>query len=220
MLSACPEIELVAAVSHGQIAVWADEQWTSIDLVIVDAADEAAPVDHFPGVAVVKRIRAVAARPLPVIAVVTGHYANDGLRHRMAAAGADFFFERAELRSREQLVELVLHPDQFRRGVPAVSDRGVPRRLGVTNRTEVDELVAYVDRHGLGPAFDDQDPHMDDSRSRTWKSHYQAIGAAAHIKPMNISTGCPPGGNQNAPSVRQLRAIYRWAARVKKTGGL
>lgn len=205
----------MAAVDHAVALDWTDE-WRAVDVVIVDAADEGQHGDHFPGVEVVRQIRACQADPPPVVIVVTGHFMNDGLRFRMAKAGADFYFFRGNLRSDERLLEVVLHPERFRRGVPPVLDAERQRLLGISDATQVDELLGYAREFGLADALDPDDPTRDEPRGRHWLRHRKALADAGHVDPVNITTGDPPRRNQKHASWRQLRAIYGWSARVQE----
>lgn len=204
----------MGTLDHGEALVWSD-QWQHVDVVLVDAADEHASGNQFPGVDVVRRIRACQGENRPVVHVVTGHFLNDGLRHRMAEAQADFFFLRSDLRSVEALHDVVLNPERYRRGVPPVADPSGRLGLGITARSRVEEFVTYVEDHGLAGALDPLCPSRSDPRSRRWLRHRQEIAKAARIAPVNLSTGEAPYGNQSSPSLRQLRGIYGWAAKVR-----
>jgi CheY-like chemotaxis protein len=211
-LRASPAIELVAAIGHQEALAWQHE-WAGADVVIVDAADEGSTADHFPGVKVVRRIRSCAG-DRPTIVVVTGHFMNDGLRHRMADARADFFFLRANLRSAEGLRDVVLRPEAYRRGVPPVENVEMRRLLGVTDDADVENLVGYVDDHGLEDAFDPGAYKRREPRSRVWARHRRAITESSGITPRNVTTGGIPTKAQRWASMRQLSRIYRWAARI------
>ena len=181
-------------------------------MVVVDAADEGRAGDQFPGVAVVRRVRSAAGRG-PLVVVVTGHYLHDGLRHRMAEAGADFFFLRSELRSPESLVDVVLHPEHHRRGVPDVADADVPGVLGIAPGSDVEAFVGWVDGQGLGPALDGGDR----PRSRRWARARREAAEAGGVEPRNLTTGDAPR-NQPTPSIRQLARLWEWAARIRRPG--
>lgn len=210
-LSDRPDIELVAAFDHNASLDW-DEEWQHIDVVVVDAADEDLAGDQFPGVRVVQHIRSCQGAHRPIVIVVTGHFLNDGLRHRMAKADADFFFLRANLRSAETLADVLLHPDQYRRGVPALADPDRRRALGITERSRVEELITYVDRYGLQEGLDLQ---RDDPRSRRWLRHRRQIADASQIEAVNLTTGATPYGKRLCPSLPQLGAVYRWLAKIR-----
>ncbi len=82
--------------------------------------------------------------------VVTGHYLHDGLRHRMADADADFFFLRSDLRSPADLVDVIVNPERYRRGVAPVADIEGARALGLDRGADVERFVAYVEGQGPG----------------------------------------------------------------------
>jgi hypothetical protein len=182
-------------------------------VVVVDAADEGRAGDQFPGVAVVRAVRsATAAAPRgPLVIVITGHYLHDGLRHRMAEAGADFFFLRSDLRSPETLVDVVLHPDRHRRGVPGVADPATRAGLGVDASSDVESFVGWVEGHGVAAAM----AGGSRQRSRRWAHVRRHAADAGGIRPRNLTTGDAPRG-QSTPSIRQLARLWEWAARIRR----
>lgn len=208
------ETDLVGALSHAEAMAWC-EQWRDVDAVVLDAADERLDGDQFPGVAVARRIRCCSGPDRPVIIVVTGHYLHDGLRHRMAGAGADLFFYRRDLFTPERLVDVAIHPERYRRGVPRPTNAAGARALGIGEHARIDELVTYVDEQGLASALDPAKPLREDPRSRRWMRHRAAIAEASGLKPVNITTGDAPR-NARWPSIRQLRRAWAWAARVER----
>jgi CheY-like chemotaxis protein len=215
-IRSAPALELVAAFGHDEALAWKGS-WATVDVVVVDAAAEDRPGDQFPGVTVVRRVRSRAGRG-PLIVVVTGHYLHDGLRHRMAEAEADFFYLRSDLRSPDALVDVVLHPDRHRRGVPPVTDRHAPDLLGVGTGSDVESFVGWVDDEGLGPNFEVGERPRDQPRSRRWAHVRRQAAQAGRIEPRNLTTGDAPRG-QKTPSIRQLARLWEWAARVRRPGG-
>ncbi len=214
-LRSSPAIEVVGAFGHGDALAWPGD-WSDVGVVVVDAADESAAGDQFPGVGVVRHVRAATAASAlrPVVVVVTGHYLHDGLRHRMAEADADFFFLRSELRSPEALLDVVLHPERFRRGVVPVADDGSGRALGLGPEADIEAFLGYVEAHGLGPSLD-PDASRPDRRSRRWLRHREGMTAAGGIEPVNLTTGDRPR-DQDIPSIRQLSRLWAWAARIRR----
>jgi hypothetical protein len=157
-----------------------------VDVLVVDAADEGRVADQFPGVAVVRRARAAGSAGRPTIVVVTGHYLHDGLRHRMRAAGADFYFLRSDQRSPEALLDVVLRPDRYRRGVPDVAEPGRRRLLGIGPRADVEAFVELVEREGVGAELDSTAGPRPRPRSRRWSRFRREAAAAGR---WNRSTG-------------------------------
>lgn len=209
-----PDLELVGAFDHDSALAWTGD-WSTVDIVVVDAAHEGRAGDQFPGVAVVRRVRAAAARRQPLVVVVTGHYLHDGLRHRMAAAGADFYYLRSDLRSPVALLDVVLRPERHRRGVPPVAEADVLKTLGVDGRSDVESFVGWVEDAGLGPALaGDAGGGRDAPRSRRWARVRRDAARAGGIEARNLTTGDAPRG-QATPSIRQLARIWEWAARVR-----
>lgn len=208
---------MAAAFGHSEARAWSGD-WAEIAVVVVDAADESSTGDQFPGVGVVLHIRAATAgRSRPTIVVVTGHFLHDGLRHRMADADADFFFLRSDLRSPDALIDVVLHPEHYRRGVAPEVDAGGGRLLGVGPDADVEGFVSYVEAEGLAPSLE-PDAGRPDPRSRRWLRHRRGMAAAGRIEPVNLSTGDRPR-DQELPSIRQLARLWEWAARVRRPEG-
>ncbi|MGH9223496.1 MAG: hypothetical protein ACRD2W_06845 [Acidimicrobiales bacterium] len=212
-IEASAEVELVATLHHGEALAWTDE-WHGVDAVVVDAADEQRVGDQFPGVAVVRRVRSVVTDRRLLVVVVTGHSLHDGLRHRMADADADLFFNRSDIASAATLVEVILHPERWRR-VDAATAVGPLPNLGI-ERADVDQFVAYVEEHGLEGALDPDQPARADPRSRRWLRHRREISKVARIEPVNLTTGNRPL-EWEAPSIRQLSRIWAWAARIGRS---
>jgi hypothetical protein len=188
-----------------------------VDVLVVDAADEARAADQFPGVGVVRRARAAGSDGRPLVIVVTGHYLHDGLRHRMRAAGADFYFLRSDLRTPEALVDVVLNPDRYRRGVPGLAEPGRRRLLGIGPDTDVEPFVDLVETAGLGSALAGTDGMREQPRSRRWGRFRREAAGAAGVAAVNLTTGQRPQG-QDTPSIRQLSRLWEWAARVRRPG--
>jgi hypothetical protein len=217
-LGGAAAVHLVAAFpGHDHAMAW-DGDWGGVDALVVDAADEGLAGDQFPGVALVRSVRAAPGGERPLVIVVTGHYLHDGLRHRMAAAGADFFFLRSDLRSAEALVDVVLHPERHRRGVPSVADPETRDLLGIAASSDVESFVAWVEGEGLGPSMASGPGSRDQPRSRRWARVRRAAAAAGRIEPRNLTTGDAPR-DQATPSIRQLGRLWEWAARVRRPNG-
>jgi hypothetical protein len=189
-----------------------------VETVIVDAADEHLAGDQFPGVSVVRQIRTYQGDRRPNVVIVTGHFDNDGLRQCMAEVGADFFFMRSDLRKAEDLIDIVLSPSNYRRGVPPISDKAGARKFGITPRSRMSDLVSYVAQHGLEADLNPTGPARDDARSRRWLRHRQAMADLSHLEPINLTTGQPPRRNQHTPSWTQFAQALRWASKVDQSG--
>ena len=205
---------MLAAIGHDR-ALRERQLWTDVDVVLLDAADEGRAGDHFPGVGVVRHIRSNAGDSVPTVVVVTGHFFDDGLRHRMAEVGADFFFLRPEIRSSEKLIDIVLNPKRYRRGVPEVSDKVGVGLLGITGGSVIEGFVGYVEANELEATLNGVDRAGASQSRRSLLRHRKGLAKASGIETLNISTGFPPGEFQKSPSMRQVRKIWAWAARVK-----
>ena len=192
---------------------WGDE-WSGVDLVFIDAADERRVGDQFPGVAVVRRIRAECPTAGPLLVVVTGHTLHDGLKYRMAQAKADLFFYRSDLVTADELIDVVLHPERYRRRVPPVADAHRQWALGLGLHGDVNRLVDYVEDNDLSAQLDPDGPGRETPRSRRWVRHRRAMAEAGGIEPVNMTTGDLPRA-WDAPSIRQLGRLWTWAARIR-----
>lgn len=210
-MASSPLIDVVGAFDHAAALSWSDE-WADVDIVIVDAAAEDSDGDQFPGVAVVRQIRAHSSDHRPVIVVVTAHTLHDGLRHRMARADADFFFFRGDLRAVEHLVDLVTHPESYRRLEVDGSQSG-GSSLGIGPGSDIEGFVAYVEEHGLQQSLSPTNGDRAAPRSRRWIHHRRALAEVSRIVPVNVTTGDRPRG-QDVPSIRQLARVWAWAARI------
>ena len=212
-LNSSPLIQILGAFDHDAALDWSGE-WADVDVVLLDAADESRAGDQFPGVAVVRRVRERGGRR-PLIVLVTSPYLHDGLRHRMAGAGVDFYFLRSDLRSTDALLDVVLHPDRHRRGVPDVTDPNARRALGVDGTSDVESFVGWVEGQGLGPALAGGQGSRSVPRSRRWARLRRDAANAGHIEPRNMTTGGMPL-DQPTPSIRQLGRLWQWAARIRR----
>ncbi len=215
LLSSHADIEIVAALDHTAALAW-KSRWNNVDVVIVDAADETLAGDQFPGIEVVCRVREHAAPAHPTVVVLTGHFLDDGLRHRMWEAGADFYYSRTEITTGEMLQTVVLRPGDQRR-VPTPADANRLAALGVTPASSVNDFVRHVERDALAVTLDSsarmkQGPAPE--RSRWWYRLRVALSRSGKFRAVNAD-GASPHRDQDLPSVAQLRRIYEWAARSK-----
>ena len=116
-------VEVVAAFGHAAAIDAGADVWEGTDVALVDAWDQHAEFDHFPGVAVVEAIRRRRSPEQTRVVIVTGHVFNRMLRTRMLRAGADCVFSHADvadlpmllaalLRSREPHARLNIDPGQ------------------------------------------------------------------------------------------------------------
>lgn len=210
LLSAGDRIVVVGALSHAGAMDWAGD-WSDVDVALVDAADDRAERDQFPGVRVVERMRREAGRRLTIVAV-TGHFFDDAIRRRMWEAGADFFYHRSELADSRVLVKVVLEPEAGRR-VPPARDPEAQIGLGVTGATRVNRAVAHaVDRDLARTLTERGDP-----RSRRWLRLRREFNREARLTPMTAE-GNIPDRAQDLPSLPQIGRFLAWATRVKDRG--
>jgi CheY-like chemotaxis protein len=207
LLAEDPSVDVVACLTHTE-ALERPERWDSVDVVLVDAADERNRDDHFPGVAVVEAVRRRRPRPRIVILVVTGHFFDDAVRRRMREAQADFYYHRADLADASALRDAVLHPDTHRR-VPGPLRPEALFAHGVTGDTRVNRAVDYAREHGLAPGQGD-----DGRPRRAWQRLRREFNREARLSPVTVD-GRPPERAQSLPSRRQMARFLAWAMRVK-----
>jgi hypothetical protein len=198
-----------ATATHDVAVGWTDE-WTGVDVVVVDAGDVRRQDDQFPGVGVVREARR-RCRAGTRIVVVTGHFLDDALRWRMREAGADYFYHRSDVQDPDALYDAVVHPDRVRAGVPDIQDPEAAYRVGVVRGSRLNagldfvrehDLVGRSDRHG-GP------------RSRQWSQLRRQFNQAARLNTVNAD-GTVPDRDQVDPSYDQIGRFYRWATRAKR----
>jgi CheY-like chemotaxis protein len=208
LMAECEDIELIAAITHTEAMAW-DGRWEEVDVVLVDAADDRAQGDQFPGVAVVERVRRRRAPHQTTVVVVTGHFFDDALRRRLQEARADFLYHRSELAERRTLYDVVLHPERHRH-IPGPEDPEEGRRLGVTVTSRVNQAVTYALEHGLVEALRGRSL----PRTRAWMRLRREFNREARLTPMTMD-GNLPDRAQDLPSMPQIARFLTWATRLK-----
>lgn len=212
-LTEAPDIRSVITASHDEASMWRQE-WSTVDVAIVDAVDERRTDDQFPGVRVVERIRAMSPQRPPRIIVVTPQFFDDALRRRMREARAEFFYPREELADRTVLLDAVLRPGLRHRPVPGPTDPECQFRHGVTGRTRVNHGVRFALSHGLHLALAQREA----PRSRKWLRLRQEFNQAARLNPVT-SDGRLPDRSQALPSLPQIARFLDWATHTKPLPG-
>ncbi|HEV2369370.1 MAG TPA: hypothetical protein VGR90_05810 [Acidimicrobiales bacterium] len=169
-----PGIDVLADVSHSE-ALERPELWSETDVALVDAWDHRAGFDRFPGVAVVRAIRAHPRAGDITVIVVTGHVVNEMLRVRMSQAGADLLYGHDEVADPDRLAEAVTQP---RPSTPPALDRPLPR-------VHPDAALDWIRDRGVAEAFD----------AETQKTIPLPRRAIAHIRKQVGTRGglVPPG---------------------------
>jgi CheY-like chemotaxis protein len=205
-----PGIEVAASVTHAD-ALSRPDLWDGVDVVVVDAADERNPTDHFPGVAVVEEVRRRRPRGQTRIVVVTGHFFDDAVRRRMREARADFYYHRSEVGDAASLRDAVLRPEAHRR-VPEPADPVDLFNQGVTDETRVNRAVTYAAQHELEAAMARQDRPR-----RSWERLRREFNREARLSPATTD-GRLPDRRQELPSRPQIVRFLQWATRVKRAG--
>ena len=208
LLADHPSIEVVAAVSHEEATRWSEE-WDEADIAVIDAADDRARGDQFPGVAVVEAVRRQRSSGQTMVVVITAHFFDDALRRRMREAQADYFYHRSEIADAEALVAAVLQPAPSHLGVPPESDPEALHRLGITRSTRVNRAVNFASEHG-GPSglLGGRQGRRASARVRA------AFNRVAQLQVVN-EDGTVPERPQEHPSLQQVDRFVRWATRTK-----
>jgi DNA-binding NarL/FixJ family response regulator len=208
LLSGEGRVRVVAELSHAQALAW-DREWEEVDVLLIDAADERAALDHFPGVTVVERLRSRRSRAETRVVVYTGHFFDDAVRRRMREAGADAFYHRSELGSGRAVREAVLG-GEAPRPVPEPADPELEFRHGITEETRVNLAVRFALEREL-PARLGQRPRP---RSRSWARLRREFNRVARLTAVTVD-GRPPDRPQELPSLAQIARFLAWATRVK-----
>lgn len=138
-LAEAPDIMVTAALSHTE-ALDHHDLWSTSDVVLVDAWDPRAGFDRFPGVGVIRAIRARSG-PGPRVVVVTGHLVNDLLRLRMAEAGADFFYGHEEVADSDRLAAAV------------TAAAAAPPAAPAPATSTIEPALDWIRDHGVEEAF-------------------------------------------------------------------
>ncbi|MEU7857376.1 hypothetical protein [Nonomuraea sp. NPDC049141] len=204
ILSGTPGVEVVAGLDHRAAAGWSYE---GVDVVLVDAADERRPDDHFPGVAVVEAVRRVRSRRQTTVIVLTGHFLDGAVRRRMREARADYFYHRSQLGDAARLRAAVLSPSGT---VPGPADPEEEIRLGLSAASRVNAAVA----HALAEHLPERLGERASPRSRAWIRLRERFNRQARLAAMT-SDGRAPDRAQSLPSLPQIARFLTWATRVK-----
>lgn len=207
LLAEHPAIDVRASLRHSEAMRW--EGWDEVDVALVDAADDRAEGDQFPGVAVVQGIRKGRQPGRVRVVVVTGHFFDDAVRHRMREARADFFYHRSEVADVERLYDVVLNPCADRT-VPPANDPEAAFRHGVTDSTRVNDAVAYALERGLPALLTERR----DPRSRSWLHLRHQFNRVARLTAVTLD-GRPPDREQHLPSLTQIGRFLSWATQTK-----
>jgi hypothetical protein len=206
LLQRVPGIDVVAALRHPEARTWPGP-WSAVDVLLVDAADERAEGDQFPGVAVVEHVRRQGLPSQPRVVVITGHLFDAAVRRRMREARADFFYHRGEVADAEALAGAVLRPTAR---PLAAAEPDAERRLGVTPVTRVNRAVRYAVDNGLETLLADRPQPA----SRAWLRLRRDFNRVAGLTPVT-SDGRRPDRVQKLPSLPQIARFLGWATRVK-----
>lgn len=211
ILDACPDVKVIASVTH-DAALDPRFRWDDVDVALVDASDRRREHDHFPGVAVVERIRDARTPRQTRVVVVTGVMFDDAIRRRMREAGADFYYHRSELLDAGDLARAVLHPD-VTTPFPEPEDQDLLFRLGVGPATLVNKGVSAAREEGL---LSGEQPVGARGRERTRRR--ERFAQRARLQAVSAD-GRPPERDQRAPSLPQIDRFLHWATRLRDPDG-
>jgi DNA-binding NarL/FixJ family response regulator len=142
-------IQVQAALTHTE-ALQRTDVWATADVVLVDAWDDRAGFDRFPGVGVVEAIRAQRGPDQTTIIVITGHVVNDMLRLRMAEAGADYFYGHDAVSDVDDLVAAITALDEHAR--PHLNAEQLAQ-LGIRHDSRPNATLDWIQAHHYETAF-------------------------------------------------------------------
>lgn len=200
------DIEVVAALGHDAALERSCEWWDGVEVALVDLADVREQVgDQFPGVHVIEAIRRCRTSNQTLVVAYTFHVMSGAARRRAREAQADFFYDREELSPRDVLYQVVLRPDEARRGVPPPVDPAELDELGITLATDLNAALD-PDRWAELQAAKRKGPR-EKIRART------AYNKVARLEVRNRD-GSTPGREQRVPGWYQLERVWEWGTRV------
>jgi len=199
-------ISVVGTASHSEIEEGGFD-WALVDVALVDASDHRRPDDQYPGVDLVRRIRAESGARVRVI-VVTGVVFDEAVRHRMREAGADLYYHRTELVDGRDLCSAVLgRRDPALRPKVVASEEAA--RAGVTDASRVNRGIEAARDLGLTSGRTNGGVH----RGRAQLRRRAAFNERARLVVTNAD-GTTPDRVQEAPSMPQIARFLDWATQI------
>lgn len=200
-----PQVAEVVGFSHD--AAIDHDRWCDADVVVLDPVDPRRPKDQIPGAAVVERVRAASRSGRARVVVISATRPDDPVRRRLREAGADAYFQRAQVHEVDRLHRAVLagEPDD---GVPEPVDREAMHRLGITARSRVNRGVEAAFAERLVPGAGWVGPRGRDRLARRTR-----FNDAALLTPVGAD-GRPPDRAQDVPSLAQIQRFVAWATRI------
>ncbi len=187
-----------------------EADWHEVDYVLVDVADRTRTDTELPGIEVVAHIRRSCPGGGPTIIAVTGDpgaFEEDLVRRRLLEAGADHFVYREEL---DRRLEQVIAGDE--RLPPLTAPDEIPE-LGITRRTRVNDLVAFLLHEGAELVTVRKWTRSDERRLAAARAKGEAHAKELH--PVTLEGGLARHGDQQSPGVRQYRRILERATRLR-----
>ena len=187
----------------------ARDDWAGVAYVFVDVADRTRTDTETPGVEVVAHIRSACGNRRPTIVAVTGDpaaFEEDLVRRRLLEAGADHFVYRDELDRR--LEEVMADEESLE---PLTAPAEIPE-LGITRRTRVNELVAFLLGEGAELVAPKKWRRQDERRLSVLRARGEGHGG--ELNPVNVEGALARQGDQHAPGLRQYRRIWERATRL------
>jgi len=142
-LEARPEIDVVCQLDQDKALAWPIENWSTVDVAVVDVLDEFAPAemgtDLYSGIMTLQRIRELAVRTVAIVP----HPGNALMALRIHESGADGVYHRWELNDLDQLVRAIADPDPAR--APARPDQAELAAFGARVSAKVNEAVGHYE---------------------------------------------------------------------------
>lgn len=187
--------------------------WAGVDYVLVDVADRTRTDTQAPGIEVVAHVRASCPGGGPRIVAVTGDpaaFEEDVIRRRLLEAGAQHFIYRDEL---DRRLEEVITGGQ---GLQPLTAPAEIRELGITRRTRVNDLVAFLLDEGAELVASRGSRRNEERRLAMARAKGEA--RAQELNPVTLEGGLARHGDQLSPGLRQYRRILERATRLTGRG--
>lgn len=125
--------------------------WSTIDVALINAHDDAAPFDRFPGVGVVEALRSQ-GKPTATAILVSRLEANPYLALRLAEAGADYCYRHEQVAAPEGMVRVITEPTSDHRVVRP--NRAALASIGLGPEARANAALRFIVEEGLDGAFD------------------------------------------------------------------
>lgn len=193
---------VAAGLTHDEAL--ARDDWSGVDVLVIDPVDPRRRLDQVPGAAVIEHVRSCAGTAAPRIVAISSHHPDDAVRRRLREAGVDAYFQRSQVREATRLRRAVFAPEPDD-ALPEPVDPGVLQHLGVTTDSRVNRGVAAAFAEHLVPEAGWVGPRSRDRLARRARFNQEARLA--------------PAGDDAVPSLAQIQRFVAWATRIEGWAG-